>query len=460
MKRIICLLMVLALAVGAAPISTAANSGQDVWRFSYDDGILIEAEGSSLRFVNLPREALVYIVRGGVIVKKDTLRGTASIDLSGLSNGTYNVEIYLHSSGAQYMSYVFEDDLQVKKTTGRLTFEDDASYAGNIKIHTSKRTDEQAREYYKMPSAVIQSDSAEIIAKANELSKGVKPGIDEVRKITDWVSANVWYDMDSLKLGRLPATDAVSTLKTGRGICDNYSNLSAALLRARGYAAKIIYGYSGGIGHSWLEVFADGYVIIIDPTFNSGNIWEGGKKTQSEGVYTHRYFDADMRAFSRDHQYRDYSEAMIPAARTTSVPAIPFAGKIRLNGATTDQAMVNISGNNRSQLRMLAVMFADTNKPFDVLWDGNNNAVVINTGTRYAPGNSNAAEAAATVKNAVPTTSRLIWDGRLIYADAFNIDGSNYFGLRDICRMLDVYVEWKSRESLIVVDTLRGYINN
>ena len=462
MKRIFSFLLVFVLIAGltAVPAEAAQAAPNDVWRFNYEEGFRVELYGSHLRFVDLPKEALIYLMRGSTEVKYATLTGSGNVQLSGLSDGTYNVEVYLHYSGNDYVSYVYGSDLQIRKTGNSWAFVESVHYTKNMSIYTSKRTDAQAQEYYKKPSPAIQSDHKDIISKANELAAGTRPGIEEVRKICDWVSANLWYDWDAVNSGKLPPADALSTLKRDRAVCEGYVNLAAALLRARGYAAKFIPGYSDGVGHCWLEIFVDGYVILSDPTFNSGNAWENGRKAKSDGLHNNRYFNADMRSFSRDHEYMDYSERAIPAADMRPLTARPSGGKLQINGKMVDQALYNVSSSNRSQMRFLALMFSGTDKPFDARWDSSKNAIVVTTGERYMPTGAEITSVPATDRYAVPTIARVIWDGRLAYMEVYNIDSSNYFKLRDVCRLLDVYAEWSASDSLITVDTSRRFVDH
>jgi len=60
-------------------------------------------------------------------------------------------------------------------------------------------------------------------------------------------------------------------------------------------------------------------------------------------------------------------------------------------------------------------------------------------------------------RNAEPTSSRIIVDGKTVYITAYNIRGSNYFKLRDIGAAFDFSVEWDRTRNTIVIDTSESY---
>jgi len=60
-------------------------------------------------------------------------------------------------------------------------------------------------------------------------------------------------------------------------------------------------------------------------------------------------------------------------------------------------------------------------------------------------------------KTAVPTSSKILLDGKEVAFTAYNIDGNNYFKLRDIGQAFDFGVDWDGARNTIVIDTGKGY---
>lgn len=114
---------------------------------------------------------------------------------------------------------------------------------------------------------LTQADNPRIKELANNLSKGAKTEESAVIQILNWVVDNVKYTTNP------PQYDAIYTLDTGTGNCQNFSHLSIALLRAVEIPARIVGGITlskswkvplkngtlvqsiGQGGHAWLEVY-------------------------------------------------------------------------------------------------------------------------------------------------------------------------------------------------------------
>ena len=114
------------------------------------------------------------------------------------------------------------------------------------------------KNQYLKPETSIQSDAPEIMAKANNLVQGAKLQAEAVENILAWVRAHITYDFDA------PGNDALSVFLNRRAICDGFSRLSVALLRAAGIPSRYALGCAtplgyitgeGGGWHAWVEVY-------------------------------------------------------------------------------------------------------------------------------------------------------------------------------------------------------------
>ena len=70
-----------------------------------------------------------------------------------------------------------------------------------------------------------------------------------------------------------------------------------------------------------------------------------------------------------------------------------------------------------------------------------------------------AASASSGNKAVTPTSSKIYLDGELVEFTAYNIEGNNYFRLRDIMQIFDIFVEWDGATSTITLYTSKGYVN-
>jgi hypothetical protein len=131
---------------------------------------------------------------------------------------------------------------------------------------------------YLQSSEQVQTDDPAITELAGKLTSGAKTQFDAVQKIVSYV-------VDHVRYVNPPAQyDALYSLRTGKGNCQNYSHLTAALLRSVGVPVRIVNGvtmnqpfdvtwvkgtltFKMGQGrHSWVEVwFPDLGWVPYDP---------------------------------------------------------------------------------------------------------------------------------------------------------------------------------------------------
>ncbi|MBF0224973.1 MAG: transglutaminase domain-containing protein [Desulfobacterales bacterium] len=131
---------------------------------------------------------------------------------------------------------------------------------------------------YLSSTEQVPSTNDEIHAKAEEITNGAKNQFDAVQKILTWVIDHMHYVLNP------ESYDAMYSLKNGKGNCQNYSHLAAALMRSVGIPAKIVNGVTlkepyeivlqdskltvklAEGRHSWIEVYFPDYGWVpFDP---------------------------------------------------------------------------------------------------------------------------------------------------------------------------------------------------
>lgn len=113
----------------------------------------------------------------------------------------------------------------------------------------------------------------------------------------------------------------------------------------------------------------------------------------------------------------------------------------------------NINGNNYFKLRDIAKMLDGTIKCFDVEYDGETNSINMLSLFPYTATGGELTPGDGAERTAHASTAFLTYDGIPVKAACYNIDGNNYFKLRDVTDALDCRVEWDSRNQLIKVYT-------
>ena len=112
----------------------------------------------------------------------------------------------------------------------------------------------------------IQSDSPYIIRQAESIVNNATNDLEKVRALTQWVYKN----LDKKPVLSIP--DAVSTLRSKVGDCNEHAALFAALSRSVSIPTRVVAGVTYHEGtfyyHAWNEVCLDGKWISLDTTKN------------------------------------------------------------------------------------------------------------------------------------------------------------------------------------------------
>lgn len=136
-------------------------------------------------------------------------------------------------------------------------------------------------DVYISPQPEVESDNLLIINKAQEICRGETDPYNIAKKAYEFVNLYMKYDVS----GDYARKGALSALVTGRGVCEDYSKLFVALLRAERVPARSAFGFwlnddtKAKIGydnwydvessaHEWPEFYIPNYGwIITEPTF-------------------------------------------------------------------------------------------------------------------------------------------------------------------------------------------------
>ncbi|WP_404357116.1 transglutaminase-like domain-containing protein [Cytobacillus firmus] len=153
-----------------------------------------------------------------------------------------------------------------------------------------------------LPSRGVQSEAPQITELAQELTEGVNSEREKAKAIYDYVAKTVSYDVNKLETDDFSWDDsALKTLDSKTGVCQDYSYLAIALLRASNMEARFIEGTAfGGFWpqkHAWVEVKVDGSWLTMDPTWGAGYI----KDDKFVAAFNEKYFDPNQAEFEKTH---------------------------------------------------------------------------------------------------------------------------------------------------------------
>ncbi|WP_434284658.1 transglutaminase domain-containing protein [Clostridium botulinum] len=107
----------------------------------------------------------------------------------------------------------------------------------------------------------------EIIDKTKEVTKDCTNDMERAQAIYKFVVTNMDYTKDDAYRNK----GALSALKYGKGVCEDYASLFIAMCREANIPARYVHGLSGAtIGHGWAEFYLPYYGwIIAEPTVSS-----------------------------------------------------------------------------------------------------------------------------------------------------------------------------------------------
>lgn len=166
---------------------------------------------------------------------------------------------------------------------------------------------------------------------------------------------------------------------------------------------------------------------------------------------------------AKDTNTSDDTKVVEPTASpievvNTEVIASPSNSLILVNGENTSLNAYNIGGNNYFKLRDIATVVDASEKQFQVQWDKEVSAINLVSGQSYTPVGGEKALGDGLVKKALLSKSKIYMDGDEIQLTAYNIDGNNYFKLRDVAQVFDIGIGWDGQTQTIEIDTTTGYI--
>lgn len=159
----------------------------------------------------------------------------------------------------------------------------------------AKETVEESTERF----LYIHPKDPAIVSLAQKITEGETDDMQKLHSVHDWVAGNITYDQAGILPLGLTSPDSMNdltVLKTGTGICQGYSDLTAALLLSLGIKTKVVAGtaYVQATGvhgeHAWNKAYVNGRWVILDTT------WDAGSPPSEQ------YFDPDPAVFAQDHE--------------------------------------------------------------------------------------------------------------------------------------------------------------
>ncbi|MBQ7460498.1 MAG: S-layer homology domain-containing protein [Oscillospiraceae bacterium] len=320
MRRLVAFFICLSVSLSLASVGSAAEfQNSDTYlRTSYNSQNYIELSisGSELTVSGkLISENLTSVLAevGGVRKYTEAKSGepfSFKVDLSKVVEPT-PVDIYTRQShNESYWSLVYES-IYVMMSAGKYRFS-----AAKVTESNSAMLSE-----WMNPAEYLDGESMPELKKlASEIVGGTTGDYERAFLLHRWVAENIYYDYDSYLHGADTFTEAHDILENRRTVASGYSEILLWLLRAVGIPAFKTQTYALGLtsqggsfavktdeaakteaNHEFVEAFAGGRWIVMDPSWDSNNEYENGE-TLKLAPYGFYYFDITPEALSNEQK--------------------------------------------------------------------------------------------------------------------------------------------------------------
>jgi uncharacterized Zn-binding protein involved in type VI secretion len=146
--------------------------------------------------------------------------------------------------------------------------------------------------------------------------------------------------------------------------------------------------------------------------------------------------------------------SMITVKTGSAAPAVTLTKQtVKLNNKNVAISGYNIDGSNFFKLRDVALTLSTTAARFSIEYDAGTNTMWLRTGGYYvAQGGELAPLPKGDSLTVIPSSTTIYIDGKKVTLTAYNINGNNYFKLRDLGEAMDFGVAYEKEKDAVVID--------
>jgi len=216
-----------------------------------------------------------------------------------------------------------------------------------------------------------------------------------------------------------------------------------------------VFNFYAGSKHTVLKKIEDEGITpypsekLSNTTWSKGYAWEF---TRSANLI--------VKANGKDYYYAVYTTRPNSPYTVTSKlsDASPTASRVLIDGKELSFEAYNIEGNNYFKLRDVAQALTESKAKFNVTWNSESSCVDMLSGASYSSVGGELTAGDGTVKKAeMRKPPQILKDGIPVFMQSCNINGNNYFKLRDLGKEFNFNVTWDGINNCILIETDKFY---
>jgi hypothetical protein len=255
-------------------------------------------------------------------------------------------------------------------------------------------------------------------------------------------SANVFYgnkNIDSFAKGQQASWTWEIVSPDGYDFKDVYFAVGSDAAKING-AGGTSRPYIGGTSDGKISIGVGNAAECVNALFLDGG---GSVAYYKDG----KYLNGPGRNVSNAIGFVKLVQNGTSTASVNMAQANPFAADI--SGTQRQFQAFLINNNNYVMLRDLAYYINGSKAQFEVSYDAGTKAISISSNSAYTMQGYEDTVKADKSKTYKDTTSKIFIDGKEVTLKGYNIEGSNYFKLRDLAYALNFDVDYRTKQIYI-----------
>ncbi len=154
----------------------------------------------------------------------------------------------------------------------------------------------------------------------------------------------------------------------------------------------------------------------------------------------------------------EVNDGKIPISEITAVNAGISVQAVEFDGTPCSISAYNIDGHNYFMIRDLAQLLNGSAAQFSVTSNGDDYSILATTGEAYTPRGGEMSELSERVYGIEPSQWKLMVNGMEVPVSAYNIDGSNFYRIRDLGKALGFQVSYNAATDYISISSIQNAV--